>query len=145
MTAIEDARAALASWVSTEEPTYPELSRNGWALYEALSALTTPPTDEEMEPLTVIIRDSIERWGDLFPTPDVARYVADDVEAAGFRRQGPITDVWEYGSQITNGTIAPEPFDDLHDASVAASRWINGSVVRRRKAGPWEPVETDAG
>jgi hypothetical protein len=54
--------------------------------------LTTPPTDDEMEPLTDVIRHSIDRWGDLFPTPEVARYVADDVEAAGFRRQGPITD-----------------------------------------------------
>jgi hypothetical protein len=49
MTAIEDARAALASWVNMDEPTYPELSRNGWALYEALRALTAPPTDDERE------------------------------------------------------------------------------------------------
>lgn len=64
------------------------------------------------------------------------------VDGAAWGADHPADTVWEYGIKITNGTIAPEPFDDLHDATVAAGRWINGSVVRRTKAGPWVPVET---
>jgi hypothetical protein len=103
----------------------------------------TQPTPDEREALAKIIDVGTRVWGACSIGFHAA---ADAILAAGFHRQGPITDdtEWEYSIQITNGTIAPQPFDDLHEASVAASLWRNGSVVRRRKAGPWEPIEAAA-
>jgi len=117
MTAIEDARAALAR---LDDPKHGS-DWSGWDYAADLETairpliaeherLTTPPADDEMEPLTGVIRDSIDRWGDLFPTPEVARYVADDVEAAGFRRQGPITDAQvEAAAKALAETFGEEP------------------------------------
>jgi hypothetical protein len=50
------------------------------------------PSDEEREALRQVVYESIERWADLLPTPDVAGYVADAVANAGFHRQGQITE-----------------------------------------------------
>lgn len=47
---------------------------------------------------------------------------------------------WEYGIHLTNGNIAPQTFSSYAYATLVAAAWQNGTVVRRRKAGPWEPV-----
>jgi hypothetical protein len=66
------------------------------------------------------------------------------------RRQGQITDEWEYARMNCLGHVT-EPDDGFEDAKTRAAGYPAGykggyqTVVRRRKAGPWEPVETDAG
>lgn len=127
MTAIEDARAALAKlideakyWLDRIEgewgrgKSYDALLAEGdedalviagaAAALDALIAeherLTTPPTDDEREALarTVYYWDVSEdvgsqAWEQLTENQrDVWREAADAILAAGFRRQGPITD-----------------------------------------------------
>lgn len=71
------------------------------------------------------------------------------LEAAALHRQGPITDEWEWGAIWTNGVVEGKWFDmgDSFAIREAAERQVDGYVDpqivlgRRRKAGPWEPVE----
>jgi hypothetical protein len=97
MTAIEDARAALAHWDDVYDLTKPEVV--GQRLANALGALiaehehlTAPPTDDEREALADVW--AVEHGGSGQPDRHVrvGYPLADAVLAAGFRRQGPITD-----------------------------------------------------
>ena len=90
------------------------------------------------------------------------------VVAAALRDAGMLTETeWEYGSEGVEGTSDPDPRplvndkpywpesipDGVHepDAEQAASiiaKWNEGDpgsckLIRRRKAGPWEPVPTE--
>jgi hypothetical protein len=138
MTAIEDARTALAKLESV-------------ALGDALSAralrdliaeherLTAPPTDDEREAqrgtpedpqdslARVIWESSRDDEGTISATG--ANIVARAVIAAGFRRQGPTTDEWEYGVLGPTGRM------------VNNGDYTHLQTHRRRKAGPWESVE----
>ena len=90
------------------------------------------------------------------------------VIVAALRDAGMLTETeWEYGSEGVEGTSDPDPRplvddkpywpesipDGVHepDSKQAASiiaKWNEGDpgsckLIRRRKAGPWEPVEGD--
>lgn len=82
----------------------------------------------------------------------ICRELADRILAAGFRRPEPVpdTDEWEYGrrySEMDGSTrVRKVPAADIlehrpdgHRAD--GSPYWNYTQVRRRKAGPWEPVE----
>lgn len=128
---------------------------------------TTPPTDDEREAqrgTSEDPQDSLARliWetsrddeGTISATG--ANFVARAVLAAGFRRQGPITDEWEYGYELiesdtrivltqgfpydtpegamARGVVRAEEESDIEETP------IHAHAIRRRKAGPWEPVE----
>lgn len=57
------------------------LARAALAVFEKVHT----PTDDERV-LSTVIEDAIERWGDEYPTPQVATYVSAAVRDAGFRR-----------------------------------------------------------
>lgn len=116
-----------------------------------LERLTTPPTDDECEALydgawrAISGRD--EPWGGCAEREKVMR-VAEF--AAGFRRQGPITDEWEYGAvYLANNGVElmwfsmDGAFTIREAAERDVERYNDEQIVlgRRRKAGPWEPVE----
>jgi hypothetical protein len=66
---------------------------------------------------------------------------------AGFRRKGPIIDEWEYGCQSGAHMMAVRDrravvLADDHHAAEHGHDCPSPAIVRRRKAGPWEPVET---
>lgn len=71
--------------------------------------------------------------------------LAEALVERGWTRQGPITDEWEYAIRY----LPPSPYAtespllvsrEGQDAIIASSSEpVEG--VRRRKAGPWEPVE----
>jgi hypothetical protein len=127
------------------------------AMYQDHAGLTfprplkfEPPTDDEREALTLAFFEWInEGWlsaGTDQHRPSLSEYLADAVLAAGFRRQGPITDEWEYG--IAADGDDHEPFTDHYSSIEDMSDEFDGSLaredehlVRRRKAGPWEPVD----
>jgi hypothetical protein len=70
--------------------------------------------------------------------------IADVILAAGFRRQGPVTDEWEYGIRPEDDDVplGVSPMPSFDAAWTRASNIYGGWViVRRRKAGQWEPVE----
>lgn len=97
---------------------------------------------------------------------DVAHVAS--IAVAALREAGMLTETeWEYGSEGAEGTSDPDPRplvddkpywpesipDGVHepDSKQAASiiaKWNEGDpgsckLIRRRKAGPWEPVEGD--
>lgn len=74
---ITEAGAALAAWTSQQEPTYPELSRNGWALYDALRALldaVKAQSEPEAEDVREVLEQTLlEQWTarrDAYETAD---------------------------------------------------------------------------
>jgi hypothetical protein len=104
MTAIEDGRAALETWQLARREGLKPWAR-GDALFKALSALiaeheppTAPPTDDEREALEKTLApllwhsDYAPGIGDKGDYATDPRNAAQAVFAAGFRRQGPITD-----------------------------------------------------
>ena len=107
---------------------------------KVFEAVATPPTDDEREALVKAILSV--RWANGDPlsgvTSRTAQMVAEPILAAGFRRQGPITDEWEY--RAGDDYYVYPSLDLLRDHFRASST----KIFRRRKAGPWEPVETDA-
>ena len=116
-----------------------------------MERLTTPPTDDEREALEA----AIDPDGDL--EGYVVEGITDRILDAGFRRQGSITDEWEYAWRTDESHVWPydqydhEGGDTLTEVvDVQAEPWWQSEVVegmsihRRRKAtpaGPWEPVE----
>lgn len=86
---ITEAGAALAAWTSQQEPTYPELSRNGWALYDALRALLDA-VKAQAEP-SAVTDEMAERAGLVlfsFEYPlDTRTALPGDWEGALFRRR----------------------------------------------------------
>lgn len=128
----------------------------------AVERLTVPPTDDE-DDLTLTQRIAKARVMHSFLPDDDDRskneYVADELTAAGFRRQGPIADEWErrtenrihyqYGvnSGIYSGAF-PYGMTASHDEQ---QRRLEGETsgpvnVTKRESrtvlyGPWEPVE----
>ena len=144
MTAIEDARTlrehALAARASREKAGVRHDSIQ--VPIDTILALTAPNTDAEREALDQIMRDADGWWPD-----------AREAILATFRRQGPTTDDWEYGAvyQGDNGVeVKWFSMDGAYTVREAAERdverYTDAQIVlgRRRKAGPWEPVEADA-
>ena len=142
MTAIEDARAALGAFVPSPR-TEPEYSAAWVALRELIAEherLTTPPSDDEREALA----DLIEGVGIYIPGSHGHDYIhpgkaADAILVAGFRRQGPITEEWQYGEKSLHSSMVW-----IVDREMRPDLWRDvppEQRVRRRKAGPWEPVE----
>lgn len=83
---IEEAAKAIEkvpyhAWHDVTREGARELARTALAVFEKAHA----PTDDERV-LSTVIEDAIERWGDEYPTPQVATYVSAAVRAAGFRR-----------------------------------------------------------
>lgn len=69
---------------------------------------------------------------------------AADLLESGACRQGPITDDWEYGIRPVDDEVplGVSPMPTLEAAQTRANNIRGGWViVRRRKAGPWEPLE----
>lgn len=166
MTAIDDARTVQVrtdsygreAWtISLTTGIYTDTMRmtevEARLVHRALGErLTAPPTDAEREALakTVYYWDVSEdvgskAWEQLTEgMRDVWREAADAILAAGFRRQGPTTGGWEYGIRPEDDDVplGVSPMPTLDAARTRANNirggWI---IVRRRKAGPWEPVE----
>lgn len=95
MTAIEEAREALAKWDGSSFPDvgYAYLAKSLRALIAEVERLSAPPSDDEREALTKVLLgvhpDTVlHDWG---PRVIDARQNAERVIDAGFRRQGPIT------------------------------------------------------
>ena len=124
---------------------------------KVFEAVTAPPTDDERAQAGLDserLRQIAEWLSMEHGHEETAKRVAliadrHDRLAAGFRRQGPITDEWEWGAIWTNGVVEGKWFDmgDSFPIREAAERQVDGYVDpqivlgRRRKAGPWEPVE----
>jgi hypothetical protein len=102
--------------------------------------LTAPPTDDEREARRIAIRRGMDSIGSK-TWDETVEDISDRLHDAGFRRQGPITDEWEYGIRA-DGNDEPYSYhsDDL-DWLLDGVSDFDGHIVRRRKAGPWEPVE----
>ena len=146
--AIDSARAA-----DDYDDATPILFR--WDSDRASLTLTAPPTDDEREALARILDDN-DPEGGVTPDPEGGTWEwwlpqVDAVLAAGFRRQGPITDEWEYGVSevLDDGVVAygyavPTEVEARarQDAMRRSYPWPEEiGLARRRKAGPWEPVE----
>lgn len=107
--------------------------------------------DDEREALAQVIFDRSHTPHDPLILGDYdINMLADAILAAGFRRQGPTTDEWEYAREYTDEGGDPrirvvsaadqlEHRPDGHRAD--GSPYWNYVQKRRRKAGPWEPVE----
>lgn len=50
---------------------------------------------------------------------------------------------WEYSVHLPSGSVVPIPCRSSEVAKKRATGWIGSSVVRRRPAGPWEPLPED--
>lgn len=123
MTALDDARAALAR---LDDPKHGR-DWSGWDYAADLEKairpliaehehLTTPPTDDEREALAEILYPFFVR-GDGLHDVVIAEQALDAILAAGFRRQGPITDAqveaaWRAGAAVL-GDYEPPGGRDL--------------------------------
>jgi len=97
------------------------------ALIAEHERLSAPPSDDEREALDQIMREADGCWPD-----------AREAILATFRRQGPITDEWEYGNQqLMHSRVEVVPA--ASEAVARAQAWL-WPLYRRRPAGPWEPV-----
>jgi hypothetical protein len=117
------------------------------------------PTPDEIEALALILRGDIgpEKGGLPWAmVADAYRSSARRAIAAGFHRQGPVPDdtEWEYAweaDEAVRATLHPRGprimLDDQPDTPERIAAFPKGRRIRRRKAGPWEPVEAaeDAG
>lgn len=112
----------------------------------SMQVVTAPPTDAERE----AIIHALDLWDNdpTYTTPDAAwRKAAEYLHAAGFRRQGPITDEWEYGAVYQGHNGEWFSMDGAFALREAAEREVERyadaqiTLGRRRKADPWEPVE----
>lgn len=105
----------------------------------AVERLTTPPTDDDLaDDFTVLVEAILSaRWANGEPlsgvTTRTAQMIAAPILAAGFRRQGPITDEWEY-EHLTR--YSGEYVSTWRPCGPNAH-----GTKRRRKVGPWESVE----
>ena len=98
-----------------------------------------PPTDDERVAEFDAFRDANPNWYKGSPFT-----IAWTFWKAGLRRQGPPTDEWEYGVEVTGSTGEPVVPGMTWIAPVASAETFFPSFIRhmrRRKAGPWEPVE----
>ena len=157
MTAIEDAREVAIrtdepwreSWaISLTTGTYTDTLRMTEAearlVHRALSERLAPPTDDEREARLQSLRTALFPWSADQSTEacNIIRELLDEV--AGFCRQGPITDEWEYGVEYE--VSSTESVYTAAHSERQARKWVEQSPTdtglrRRRKAGPWEPVE----
>ena len=138
--------------------------------FEAGFRRQEPPTDDEREALILEDGGSEQTFNSpisLFYDIDGVMHMVyesswEDVAlrfAAGFRRQGPITDEWEYGltwEPSVTGATEPQSYDGCETEAGAweTGRRLAGSgqrlkvwkrpvrpAVQSIPAGPWEPVE----
>jgi hypothetical protein len=107
-------------------------------------------TDDEREALATVLASAYN----ASPYRDAHLRGADAILAAGYRRQGPITDEWEYaikdGAGLHAWPFGPQD-EELADTLEACVKALDGNdpdfwnpddhIVRRRKHGPWEPVD----
>jgi hypothetical protein len=127
-------------------------------------------TDDELEALARIIweasgefstpgRGRATEWGDVRVSAarQAARYIAEAVHAAGFHRQGPFADEWEYGVTTKWGTTGPRSLAGAQEYAALICAEIesgqssgdlshHGQLRRRRPAtqpGQWEPIEAE--
>jgi hypothetical protein len=110
--------------------------------------------------MTTTLTEAIDRVRRIsFTLTDVENREAFDLVLEAARRQGPITDEWEYGYELieqdTRDVLARGwPFNTWEEAMQHAlgraeeesdpdTLPLVPQVVRRREAGPWEPVEPE--
>lgn len=124
------------------------------------ASLTTPPTDDEREALVLAMlgRSTMPTDWRRWPQITYAMQLADGALAAGFRRPGPITDVWErrtenrihYRYGVNSGTYSawPHGVTASHDEQQRrleseTSGPVDVTLRESRTVvyGPWEPVE----
>lgn len=66
------------------------------------------------------------------------------VVAAALREAGMLTETeWEYGVRIGSFGLAPAQTEGHAKSMLSDIRYETGKPIRRRKPGPWEPVEGD--
>lgn len=119
----------------------------------------SPPTDDEREALALIVKRIAHKFGgpsmaEFENAPPIRKHyaTAEAIIAAGFRRQGPITDDLEYGAgyegddglQVRWFSMPSGAFTIREAAENEVARYADPQIVliRRRRPGPWEPVET---
>lgn len=134
MTARDEARAALAEYEK-----HGGIATVSKDLAAALRALLDEPVPAEEPKPGAVATDAMTGLAPGHPVdPEIVHeLIASAIEAdraAGFRRQGPVTDdtEWEYADFYPDGSIA-----------TGAEAWAYyGPLIKkhRRKAGPWEPV-----
>jgi hypothetical protein len=94
MSAIEDARAALAQYdrasIHTVLTTVPAVAQTLREMIAEAERLTAPPADDEREALAVVIHQAHHDGCNEYTLEDGA--YADAILAAGFHRQWQITD-----------------------------------------------------
>lgn len=123
------------------------LYRSGVRMQTEIERLTAPPTDDEREALAQVIflakyPGSADAWDRASDSDKSLWYrKADPILAAGFRRQGPITDEWEYkpGYIEADGRVFAQ-------SGVIAPGYVQqfmaeGGDVIRRRVGKFETVE----
>lgn len=131
----------------TDEHHYPDGSYDvDWA---------TPPTDDDREALIGRVEGVKALLGEVYHTGitllsidfDPAYETLEDAVRA-LRRPLPITDEWEYAweaDEKVRATLSPRGprimLDDQPETPERIAAFPKGRRIRRRKAGPWEPVE----
>jgi hypothetical protein len=102
----------------------------------------TEPTDDEREALhrleiPIAVLPGREHRGYYTLGPEAV----DAILEIGFRLQGAITDEWEYAVRVRAFGLIPTHSEGEARHKLGDLRYRGGEVVRRRKAGPWEPFE----
>ncbi|GAA5198686.1 hypothetical protein [Microbacterium jejuense] len=165
-TVMDQASTALRALIAAYER---QSARLAFVNAERRRMLPTQPTDDAREALAEVIWESRIEFSSPGKTPatncsDVAisaarqsaRHTADRILATGFRRQGPITDEWEYSIHTAAGEhiwpLGPQD-EEIVETREACEKALGDNdpdyweptdrIMRRRKAGPWEPVEAD--
>lgn len=155
MDRITEAREALARYDAWQESLAGGTTQTEDMLASALRALMEPPADEEREALAQTLHNTQEEIYPVGLSVRAQKYrgQADAVFAAGFRRQGPVTepptDEWEYGCRQGNGYVASvgAPWMDEEFARKVSANDSAVMGVRRRitEPGPWEVVPDELG
>lgn len=146
MTSSDEARALVNALRAKADPYKDNTLLDAADLIERL---TTPPTADEREALLAIIDTwwNSPRLGATGSMSQADTIALRDLILQDFRRQGPITDEWEYGAvyQGHNGEwfAMDGAFAIREAAEREVERYADAQIVlgRRRKADPWEPVE----
>jgi len=99
-------------------------------------------SDDERDLAQALFRTLYDA-GVSFQSGDLIPRLTATVRAAGFRRQGPITDEWEYAvAEVLSGELYVYDMKECFTEAEARAQRVEDDdiIVRRRKAGPWEPV-----